>query len=108
MQRFYDDAKEWCRTRGKYLRMTGLTKDLLGLDTMADYPVGQLGKGLIRVFGVHLGSTHLLPAFLKYTTHTHIHTHTHTHTHAHTHTDRHTFGFIRVPLYTSEEMVQRS
>ena len=89
MQRFYDDAKEWCRIYGKYLHMTGLTKDLLGLDTMADYPVGQLGKGLIRVFGVHLGSLHLLPAFLKYT---------------HTHTFLVLFEFP----FTSEEMVQRS
>ena len=74
MQRFYDDAKEWCRIHGKYLHMTGLTKDLLGLDTMADYPVGQLGKGLIRLFCIHLclgcTSTKGFPE-----THTHTHTH---------------------------------
>ncbi|CAE7218530.1 unnamed protein product, partial [Symbiodinium pilosum] len=43
---FYEGAKAWCTAHGKYLHMTNLTKDLLGLDTIgADYPVGRWFKG---------------------------------------------------------------
>ena len=42
MQVLYDEARTWCAGRHEYLHMTGLTKDVLGLDTMADYPVGCL------------------------------------------------------------------
>ena len=39
----YEGAKAWCQQNGAYLHMSGLTKDLLGIDTMADYPVGSFG-----------------------------------------------------------------
>ena len=42
MQVCYEEARNWCLEHHEYLHMTGLTKDLLGLDTMADFPVGCL------------------------------------------------------------------
>ena len=43
MDELYDEARNWCAANGQYLHMTGLTKDLLGLDTIsADYPLGTL------------------------------------------------------------------
>ncbi|CAE7648330.1 unnamed protein product, partial [Symbiodinium sp. KB8] len=57
MQVLYDEARTWCAGRHEYLHMTGLTKDVLGLDTMADYPVGRWFKG---------ADTPLLAKFLQY------------------------------------------
>ena len=50
MDELYDEARNWCAANGQYLHMTGLTKDLLGLDTIsADYPLGTLCASGIRL-----------------------------------------------------------
>ncbi|CAE7569517.1 unnamed protein product, partial [Symbiodinium microadriaticum] len=63
MQVLYDEARTWCAGRHEYLHMTGLTKDVLGLDTMADYPVGCLCMFQRWFKGA---DTPLLAKFLQY------------------------------------------
>ena len=36
---FFADLQNWCKATGHYLNMVRLTKDQLGIDTGADFPV---------------------------------------------------------------------
>ena len=42
LEEFHTSAKEWSAQCGQYLHMTALTKDQLGMDTMADFPAASL------------------------------------------------------------------
>ena len=52
---FFEELRDWCKARGLNLHMTRLTKNQIGLDTAADFPVASLG-----VFGVCFGGLLLL------------------------------------------------
>ena len=39
----FAELRGWCKATGHNLHMTGLTKNQIGLDTAADFPVASLG-----------------------------------------------------------------
>ena len=43
LDNFFAELRDWSKATGHYLNMTRLTKDLLGIDTGADFPVANPG-----------------------------------------------------------------
>ena len=51
LDNFHAELRAWCKAAGHYLNMTRMTKDLLGIDTGADFPVANPGCLMLLLSG---------------------------------------------------------
>ncbi|CAE7945444.1 unnamed protein product [Symbiodinium sp. KB8] len=69
---FFAELQDWCKATGHYLNMVRLTKDLLGIDTGADFPAVVQGKcvlfaiydGLVAI-NTFMRKVYALPLWVK-------------------------------------------